>query len=487
VSEAGSPRPGTPSLLRPGLVFAAALVVLALMAGRDLLGPSVAPHYAYVAQGWLHGRLSLDGEPPGYPRAHDDWAKVETLELTDEEVVRAYPCVTQACKHTRLDFQAELGTPVEAWWVLGDAEPRMIARRDVVDRRTTWFVSFPPGPAVFLLPLVLVFGLAAPEILLTAIAAALIPAVLLAWLDRRRPPPPDAGPWSGPALANVVAALALGLASPALVLGAHGRVWFTAQVIGCLFCTVYLVASDRAARPWLAGLALGIAVSCRPHLLLAAPLFLIAWWRGGKDPRKLVAFAIPLVVIGLLLATHNYARFGSPFEFGHRFLDIRWQTRMQQSGQFAAKYVGRNLRCALWLMPQLQPSWPFAKVSIHGMAAWLASPWLLAFFCRDTQATAPTAEPRWPFWLCAALVAAVPLGYHNSGQLQFSYRFALDWLPFVTAALALGGAFERRWVQVLVLAGVAINLHGAWWFDRSPQTLFVTDPLGWPFDHELRS
>lgn len=475
-------------LVRPTAVFVAMFAVLAVMAGPDLLAKSPAPHYAYTADAWLHGRVSLAGDPPGYPRAHDDWARVSTIELSDGTSFRGYPCVTDHCTTLRRDALTDRGR-ASTWMVLGEDDPRVVARRDIVSRTETWYVSFPPGPAVFMLPLVALLGLVAPEGLLAALAAALAPALLVAWLDRRRGRAAEVG------LGNLFAAVALGLATPLVVLGAHGRVWFTAQVLGALWLLIYATASDRVERPTLAGLALGLAVSCRPHLLLAAVLFGAHWWRDGRDARKAIAFVVPLATIGVLLAAYNYARFESIFEFGHRFLDIRWQTRMQSTGQFSLAYLPRNLRCAFTLLPQLQGSWPFVKVSIHGMALWLASPWLAGAgwalwerFGNTERRAAPASAtaPTWPLWVSCALIAAVPLLYHNSGQLQFSYRFALDWLPLAAIALASGGVFERRWVQALVLVGVAVNLHGAWYFDRAPRTLFVTDPLGWPFEGELR-
>ena len=41
-------------------------------------------HYVYLADGWLHGRLALPGQPPN----ENDWAKVEVLKLHDGRELR---------------------------------------------------------------------------------------------------------------------------------------------------------------------------------------------------------------------------------------------------------------------------------------------------------------------------------------------------------------------------------------------------------------
>ena len=474
--------------LRPLGAFLATLLVTAALAGPGLWGPSRNNHYAWVAQGWLEGRLGLEGDPPGYEkRIYDDWARLDVLELKDGTKLRGYPCRTQACETTRRETRRK----IEPYVAVGQPDVVEVDRFQIRERRRSWYVSFPPGPAVLMLPLVAIFGLKAPDVLLTVLLASLIPAVLVALWDRTRDP-------AGPAGADHLwGAAAWALGGPALLLGAHGSVWFTAQIAGALFVCLHLLFAWDLRRPALAGLCLGLAVSCRPHLLLALPFAALEWWRVRKEQddgglRSGLAFALPLGVLGLLLAAHNYARFEDIFEFGHRYLDIRWQRRMQEVGQFSPRYLVRNLQCLLTLAPQLQAGFPFFKVSVHGMALPLASPWVLglagvAWGPLRAHAEDGAGQPqRLGLVLAAAAVAVLPLLYHNSGQLQFTYRFALDWLPMLLTVLVLGSGLRPWWSRALVLAAIALHLHGAWYFARDPKTLFVIDPRGWPFEAELK-
>ena len=446
-----------PPRLRGFAVFLAAFLVLAAIAGRDLLQPSRNNHFSHMAQGWLAGRLALAGDPPGYAaRQYDDWGRVWTLTLADGTTVRGHPCRTEACKANR---------GVESWWTTrGDL--RELPRRDIKQRQATWYVTFPPGPALVILPGVALFGLQFPDVLFTALCGALIAALLFTFLERIRPDHTREHLWS---------AAAWTVASPACFVAAHGSVWFTAQILGALFLVLHLGAAWDARQPVRAGLWLGLAVACRVSLAFAAPFFLLEWWRHGRRPAALLRFAAPLLGIGLVLAVLNYLRFDDPLEFGHRYLDIRWQDRIQTYGMFSAHYLRRNLEAMLWLLPQLSPR---LRWSIHGMGLLVGSPWLLLLV---------RARQRFPQrlgLLLAAIAVAIPaLLYQNTGQVQFSYRFALDFLPLLLTALVVGGGARGRLFPALVLVSAAIQLHGAWWFARAPGSLFVRDPW-WPFPPE---
>lgn len=445
--------------LRALLVFLAAALALGLLAGPTLLRPGRNNHFVHMAAGWLDGRLALPGDPPGYPRNHDDWGRVWTLQLRDGSTLRGDPCRTLACDQLRKRDGVETWRPTTG-------DPVQIPRRDILARSSTWYVTFPPTPAAVMLPGVALLGLAFPDVLLTVLAGALIPVLLLRLLDRVRPGHPREHLW---------AALAWTLASPACFVAAHGSVWFTAQILGALFLILHIDAAWDARQPARAGLWLALAVGCRVSLAFAIPFFLLEWWRHGHRPATLLRFLAPLATLGLAMAALNFLRFDDPLEFGHRYLDIRWQTRIQSIGMFSPHYLRRNLECMLWLLPQFTPR---LRWSIHGMGLIFATPWLLLL------ARARQRFPQRPGLALAALAVAVPvLLYQNSGQVQFSYRFALDFLPLLLVLLVLGGGARGRWFPALVLLAAVIQIYGAWLYGRAPGRLFVPDP-SWPFAPE---
>ncbi len=464
-------------LLRPLLVFVLTFAALAVIAGPTLTKPSANDHFVHLASGWLQGRLHHDGKPPGYCDAkrrragecryhqYDDWAVLRTLELPSGTRFRGFPCQTQPCKEARRT------EGIETWYVTGRGwtdyprgQPRRISE--------TWYVSFPPGPAVALLPAVALWGLHTPDVLLTALAAACIPVLLLTFLDRTR------GVDEGRGGEHLLLAAAVGLGSPACFLGANGSVWFTAQIFGALALTGYLSCAWGLHRPALAGVLLGFAVACRPTMAAAVIFFGWEWWRAGRPIPALARFAGPVLLIGAALMLHNLVRFDDAFEFGHRFLDIRWQPRIQQYGLFHPRYLARNLECLLWLWPE--QVWPL-RVSMHGTALWVLSPWVLLIF-----AVRGAFSQKWGLVLTLLALMVPALLYQNSGQTQPTYRFAMLWLPVLATLMAHGGALRlRRLALVLVIVSIALQSWVAWMFVRNKAQLFVTDPLGWPFEAEF--
>jgi hypothetical protein len=226
-------------------------------------------------------------------------------------------------------------------------------------------------------------------------------------------------------------------------------------------------------RPVLAGVWLALLVATRPPAAMGALLFFgLEWWRMGRPVPAAVRAAAPIMAVGAVLAWHNHARFESVFEFGHAYLDIAWQPRMQEHGMLSTHYLARNLHCMFLLPPKWQGG--SLRLSVHGMSLLIACPWILAW---------PLARQRFPQrWalVLAAVAAALPgLLYQNTGQMQVTYRFALDWLPLGLVGIGLGGGARHRLFQAAVVWAAALNLYGAWLFARAPGKLFG---LGlWPY------
>ena len=91
----------------PAAVFVVGFAVFAAVSAERVLQHSSNNHYAYLADGMLHGRLHLEGRPPHF----NDWAKY----------------------------------------------------------RDKWYVSFPPAPGVLMIPGVAVWGLKFNDALFTLV------------------------------------------------------------------------------------------------------------------------------------------------------------------------------------------------------------------------------------------------------------------------------------------------------------------------------
>ena len=397
-------------------IYVAFLVVFAgTLAGR-LPKHSSDNHYVYLADAMLHGRLHIEGKPPH----RNDWAQYNGK----------------------------------------------------------WYVSFPPLPAVLMIPGVAVFGMSFNDRIFTLFFAAAGPALLfliLAALARRRTI--DRPQWELALLSFLY-----GLGTVYYFAAVQGSVWYTAHMVGGVFLLLFILASLGGRHPLLAGLTLGAAFACRPPMLLAFPFFFYEAVISQMDTEKsfkegvralvrqsglctvlkpLMLIAIPLALVLTALMAMNYARFDNPFEFGHKLLKVRWTGRIERWGLFNYHYLARNLATAFTLLPWISTSKPYIQISNHGLALWFTTPVLLYILW-------PTVRTRFYTALAVtAAVTAVPsLLYQNSGWVQYGYRFALDYMPFLILLIAASGRRFGKLFLTLCAFSVVINLFLAVTFDR---------------------
>lgn len=395
-------------------------------------------HYALLAQDWLKGRLDLGGPPPTYAGNNDF---------------------------------AHFGNK--------------------------WFVIFPPFPALLLVPLVMFGGSAETVrdgqffIWLGGIGPALL---FLVFEKLRR-----MGLTQCPVRTHAVLALLFAFGTVYFFTAEQGTVWFAAHVVGVALAAAYLLFALDAERPALAGLTLGLAFATRPPLAFAGVLFLLETWRVvrarnqavaapaeqlelalGAQPaspasaardslRRLVPFAIPIVIVLGVLGWYNAARFGSAFNSGYQYLVVAWRPRIDKWGLFGYHYFARNLGFLLTGLPFLGDKAAHAPFQIngHGLALWFTTPlffWLL-----------------WPrrfgsvhraLWITVAVVALPTLFYQNSGWLQFGQRFSNDYAVFLFALICIGGYRYGTLFRAAAVWSVVVNAFGAVTFGRNEFTRF---------------
>jgi hypothetical protein len=455
--SASSPRTLSRLLERrwaPFALYAFALAVLASVAGSRVTRQSADPHFVFQATAWLRGQLAI--VPP--PAKGDDWAKVETVELDDGTQVRGRRLTSRSRKGM---FRTTRGEDL----------PTSRIRRSIT---TTHHVSFPPFPAVLLLPQAAIQGRKANDVVPTLLVAALVLPLGFVLLGRLR----AAGLSRRTPTDDLWFALCLTFGTVFFFSAVQGRVWFTAHVVGVALALGYLLATVEARHPIAAGLCLGLAAMTRTPMAFLFPLFLFEAWRvaGRDDPRRFLrlcaAFAGPVIVIAVAGMVHNLARFDQAGEFGHTYLAVRQQAQMEETGLFSLDYLSRNLAVALTLLPRFSAEPPFVVIGGHGLALWFTTP--ILFFLLWPRERGP-----WhlPLWLTVAVVAVPSLLYQNSGWLQFGYRFALDYMPLLILLVAMGGRPLGRLGKALIIAGIAINLFGAITFART-SLFYRTDDYG---------
>jgi hypothetical protein len=428
-----APGPRQRAWVAAAIYAAVVLVMASTTAPERLAAHTPYNHFALLARGWVEGRLDLGGPPPAYT-----------------------------------------------------------GNNDFAEHQGRWFVSFPPFPAVLLVPAAAMAGSAegVPDGRIFLLLTGVGPAALWLALDRLS----RTGRSGRSAAENVALALLFALGTVYWFSAVQGTVWFAAHVVGVGLCGIYFACSLDAARPFAAGLALGLGFATRTPLAFAFPLFLHEAWRmwrcerdGAALARRLAAFAAPAAAVLALVLWHNQARFGDALEFGHRLLAIGWRPRIEKWGLFSFHYLPRNLAVVLTSLPWTRVAAAPFQVNAHGLALWFTSPFLLAALWPDRlaargegAATAREAGGRGLFAalaVTALLVAAPSLLYQNSGWIQFGYRFSNDFVPFVFGMLAVG---RRRLGVVfwsLSAVAVVINAFGAVSFQRAGwERFYFVDP-----------
>lgn len=362
------------------------------LAGGDLLAANAYDSYALQAGNWLEGRLHIqDGEQ--YPR----------LELA------------------------------------------------VLDGK--YYQSFPPVPALFTLPWLLVLGWH-PANLTIALYALMAAAGVFQCLRRA----------GAPVTGCVFHALLFSLGSNLCWLATSGGVWFQAQVLCAMFCA-WAGWAFFAGRHTLCGVLLALAVGCRPLTILYLIGFgvwlLLGPCRERRSLRPLLGPVLAAGLIGAVMAGYNFVRFGSILEFGHTYLP---EFMREENGQFHLSYLLPNLQNLLRL-PTLGEGLALEFPVFNGFMPLLANPGLLLWLV--CMVRTPGARGQRAFDLaCAGVVLGmvVLLCLHRTlGGWQFGARYMVDLLPVTVVWFA---ARRPRWQPgpaAWTLCGLAMlfNLFGA--------------------------
>lgn len=426
-------------------VYAIFLVGYCSASGSRLLHRSSDIHFSYQADMFLHGRLELGHPPPN----SNDWAEVEYLHLKDGRTVAGTFLKSNPYHFRELDGKIE-----------------RITNDEIANRWKKYYVSFPPFPAVLFLPLVAAFGLAVNDVLFTVLLAALAP-MLLFFVLRHLAARGDSTRTEEEDLWLVAL---FGFGTVYFYTSVIGSVWYTAHVVATVLTGLFVLASFEARRPLLAGLCVGAILLTRPHIAAWSLFFFYEAWRahGKKIPvRKLVAFGVPLILLGAAGFAFNWARFGAFGEFGHYYLNVRWTDRIQRYGLTNFAFLARNLTCAFTLTPKLLAKAPYFQMSWHGMSLLITTPAYLYLLWPRVKSPLHTV-----LWCVVLPIALAGFLYQNDGWIQFGYRFSNDFSFALVMLLAIGGRPLNRLFKALILVGVVVNLFGAITFGRMWQYYF---------------
>src|SRR5437660_3768062 len=228
-------------------------------------------------------------------------------------------------------------------------------------------------------------------------------------------------------------------------------------------------------RPFLAGIFFALAVGNRTELVLTLPFFLYFVWRPPVDANPLptlanllpslrkslpgfIWFLIIPVVLGLLTAAYNFARFHSIFDFGYAHVPNLMREPWYQRGLFSIYAIPWNMQISLFEGCNDYPHFPYIRFFPFGCSIFLASPFLFLLFREGGRFKVAA-------WIAIGLLTAVLWCHGNPGGWQFSYRYAMVLLPWMFLLLVENGPARISAIECALLAvSVAINAAATYQF-----------------------
>jgi hypothetical protein len=333
---------------------------------------------------------------------------------------------------------------------------------DLVFFNGSYFLYWPPFPALVMLPFVALFGPDVSDVLITLLLGAgniALVALLLRLLVLRRIvslTPTQRG----------VLVIATALGTVHTVLAPHGRVWFTAQIVAfglsLLAAIVVLRWQGWLSAVLLGGLA-GALLLTRNHMVFTTlwPLALFIQLHWGRTWRPRFGYALLLgapLMLGLgALLLYNNARFGNPFENGldYHLMAPLFAEDYTKYGPFHLHYLPTNLYYQYLFYPL-----PWREESWMGGSLFLMSPlFLAAFWAWGAPA---------PRWSLLALIASIGLTatpillLMGTGWVQYGPRYTLD---FTMPLLILTAMGVQRWplpaTAICACVSICHYLYGA--------------------------
>ena len=246
-------------------------------------------------------------------------------------------------------------------------------------------------------------------------------------------------------------------------LSIQSNYYFLAQVQAALFTFIALLEWAGRRRPWVIGLAFGLAGLARPNVLLAVIPFGIALLVTSQQRvRAMVGMTVPIVLTLLVAGAYNLARFGSPLESGYGISHLNGVLAERRAiGLFSLQHLPDNLARLVARGFDVQDRFPHLVPDIGGHSILLTTPAVLMAVRAGIRRRLPQV-----LWGATLLVAIPVLLYYGGGGARtYGYRYVLDFLPFVLALMALAakvrfGVLERS----LIVASIAFSSYGLLWF-----------------------
>ena len=314
--------------------------------------------------------------------------------------------------------------------------------QDVINFNGKKFLPFAPAPAIFLIPLVAIFGTHLSQVWVSMVVGAVN--TVLVWLILKR--------FALKFAARLLLTIGFAFGTVHFYAAITGTTWFFAHIMATLFILLAILEFFGQRRPAILGFLVGFAFLSRQPTILSA-LFFVWPFLKEKHCGKILIFSSALLLPIIFFLFYNFFRFGNIAETGYgsvynyyinfgikyNLLRTLVPNSFPHFGQLDIRNIPLHFYTMFFMFPNFSTVAPFITPSIYGMGMLLTSPFLIySIFARNKLVLIT--------WVTIILVGLPDFLFYAQGWVQFGYRFALDFLPFLLILTALG--FQKRTLRL---------------------------------------
>lgn len=332
--------------------------------------------------------------------------------------------------------------------------PHGLPNGDIVNFHSTFYLYFGPFSSILLMPFVLILGYTTPQLIVGILS--LIVSFFAVYAIAKS--------FKFATLDALFLALFFVFSTVLFGVSVFNISAYQVQALGTALMLLSLWAYFTKKPAFLIGLFLALAILTRFPLGIAVIFFIIEFLSRRISVKQIAIICLAVFLAGLILGLYNYKRFHSFTETGYRFnvtLQSYPMSSNLQAGFLSVEHIPANLYSFLLMPPEpvLKPGggfilqFPYIQANPWGMAIWFTSPLfflMLSKFKKNKYSLS---------LLISTLFLAVPAFlYFGIGFVQFGYRYALDFLPFLFLLLIpyLSHPLSKKELTLIII-GVIFN------------------------------
>lgn len=322
--------------------------------------------------------------------------------------------------------------------------------QDVILIKNKVYVPFPIGPALSLIPFILLTKSVTEQqvsIILGSLDVGLFFILFTKFTSHKN---------------AVILSMFLAFGTALFWTSVVGTSWYFAHVVAFLFLTLSLIAHFEK-KDIISGVLFSLAVLCRYPILFGLVFYLL---QLKEDRRRLVKFFLAAAALAPINFIYSYLRFGNILETGYvavyqYYVKLGYPVTLLQVinpkipvfGYLDPRSIPLHLFTFLIEPPIITSSLNISP-SPYGMGIIFTSPLLFLAM-------------KFPFKkglernliLGGSAIALVEFMHFAQGWVQFGYRFAMDFLPFLLIILAL--RFKIKKITIfLIIISIIVNFWG---------------------------